>query len=318
MRMSSVLSLTRCWMLFCYLCCFIKITQAANTCPLPTNGSSGDGTEVTLRIYKCHQGSASSPNRCGSLQKEIKLKRGATTSLEYSPQGYLVIGKYLGKEVCVSWRRLDRTLTSFIGTQRDESCKASCFTDTEYATYLMDGSCTNQGCWWQFNSLKFQVILPERGYGNKCPITEQGKSGNEERAQVDVWNCIRSTRGSDACGGKAVRSGVLLRRGVVTNLGYDVNDYAVMAKFFGNEVCVSYRSYTRSSDVSKCNEKCFSIYEDGGEEKETYRTKITCSSISCGGSIETLKFVATAKGRIVQYAPLLLILAPLFVLKLIA
>jgi len=148
--------------------------------------------------------------------------------------------------------------------------------------------------------------------------TKEGKSGNEERAQVDVWNCIRSTRGSDACGGKAVRSGVLLRRGVVTNLGYDVNDYAVMAKFFGNEVCVSYRSYTRSSDVSKCNEKCFSIYEDGGEEKETYRTKITCSSISCGGSIETLKFVATAKGRIVQYAPLLLILAPLFVLKLIA
>jgi len=313
MKMTIVWFLMRYWVLVSILCYLIKRSQA-DTCSLPTEGRSGDGSVVTLRIFQCFWRLASDPITCGGLLKEVKLERGVTMSLDYSTQGYDIIGKYFGGQVCVSWRRLDQTTSSYLSTQREEKCESTCFIDTTYGTYLMDGSCEYGGCWWLHRSLKYQVIMPDLGYGNTCPITEQGKIGSEERVKIDVWDCIRTPRTEDACGGRPKRTGVLVRKGVLTNLGYDVNDYAVMAKFFGDEVCVSLRYYDRDDDVKKCNEKCFSTYENKGEEQVTYRAKVTCGLSSCFGSIRSMKFMVTAKANIVQYAPLLITFSLMIVL----
>lgn len=88
-----------------------------------------------------------------------------------------------------------------------------------------------------------------------------------------------------------------------------------MAKFFGDEVCVSYRWNDKRSTDSECKQKCFSIHEDDGVEKETYETDVICSTISCGGGYKRLKFVATAKANNnVKCIPVLLTIAALLVM----
>ena len=68
-----------------------------------------------------------------------------------------------------------------------------------------------------------------------------------------------------------------MRKGETVNMDYNVHGYALMAKFFGNEVCVSYR---RSSVVKiaggkpvKGNTECQVLCFGGEELEETTNTE---------------------------------------------
>ena len=70
-----------------------------------------------------------------------------------------------------------------------------------------------------------------------------------------------------------------------------------MAKFYGDEVCVSYRKRERrrgiiNRDEQKCESECFD-----DEEEETYFSDLFCSSHSCGGGYNKLKFELTSAGK---------------------
>lgn len=149
-------------------------------CPLPTTGgSSGDGSEVTLRLYKCHKPSANSPRSCGALRAEYKLQKGVPFALSYTTNGYKVVAKYYGSQTCVSWRRLDRTSSYHTATKVNYKCESICFDSYTYGTYLMDGNCGEFGsCFWIFESIKFEAIQADTVIGNQCPITEIGKGGD--------------------------------------------------------------------------------------------------------------------------------------------
>lgn len=91
------------------------------------------------------------------------------------------------------------------------------------------------------------------------------------------------------------RQAKVLKRGKVVDLNYDVNGYAVTAKYFGDEVCVAYRekssirsSSSRYKRTNQCSSECFRDLEF-----ETYETELVCSQISCGGGRKKLKFVVT-------------------------
>lgn len=78
-------------------------------------------------------------------------------------------------------------------------------------------------------------------------------------------------------------------------MNYDVNGYAVTAKFFGNEVCVAYRKHSNFRYyprprliINVCTSACFT-----DKETETYERERNCSPSGCGGGVKTLQFVVT-------------------------
>ena len=128
-----------------------------------------------------------------------------------------------------------------------------------------------------------------------CPIPNDGKTGSKSSVTLSLHYCVQASSSSKpACLPKPY-SQKILPRGEVVDLEYDVNGYAVTAKYFGEEVCVAYRKVSVFTDArgrkrtDECESECF---ED--EETETYKSNIVCSSISCGGGRNRLKFVVTS------------------------
>lgn len=282
----------------CLVSCFVKTLSAATSCPLPT-GTGGSKTSVTLRLYECQKSSAYSAANCGNMEKEIQLVKGATTNLNYMKNGYSIIAKFFGTQICISYRYSSST-SSVIGPVQSQKCEDKCFQDDTTITYKQSGACSDTGsyCNFVYYLIKLEVVPKDDAIGNTCPLPSDGKVGNIGRARLIVYDCIRASSSSKAaCGGKPVKT-VLLYRGIATSLNYDVNGYAVMAKFYGEDICVSYRGHsirkgTSYRNTKKCEKKCFSIKET--EETVTYKSEVTCSYISCGGGYHSLRFEASSK-----------------------
>ena len=240
-----------------------------------------------------------SPATCGNMEKEIQLVKGAATNLNYMKNGYSIMAKLFGTQICVSYRYSART-SSIIGPVQSQKCKDKCFQDDATITYKQSGACSDTGsyCNFHYYLIKIEVVSKDDAIGNTCPLPSDGKVGNIGSARLLVYDCIRASSGSKAaCGGRPIKN-VLLYRGISTNIDYDVNGYAVMAKFFGEDICVSYRRHSISKgalyrNTKKCEKKCFSIKET--EETATYKSEVTCSYISCGGGYNSLRFEASSK-----------------------
>ena len=129
---------------------------------------------------------------------------------------------------------------------------------------------------------------------DECPIPNDGKTGSKSSVTLSLHYCAQATSSSQPACLHKPSSQKLLPRGQVVDLQYDVNGYAVTAKYFGEEVCVAYRKVSifrnaRGLDhTDECESECFKY-----EETETYKSNIVCSSISCGGGRDKLKFVVT-------------------------
>lgn len=284
---------------FVYLVsCFVKTLSEPPSCPLPT-GTSGSKTSVTLRLYECQKSSASSSINCGKMKEEFQLVKGVATSQNYMKNHYLLMVKFFGTQVCVSYRYLSST-SSIVGPVQSQKCESKCFQDDTTVTYKQSGACSDTGsyCNFMYYLIRFEVVSKDDAIGNTCPLPSDGKIGNIGSARLLVYDCIRASSSSKAaCGGKPIKT-ILLYRGISTNLNYDVNEYAVMVKFYGEDICVSYREHTilkgiSSQNTKECEKKCFSIKET--EETATYKSDVFCSYSSCGGEYHSLRFEASSK-----------------------
>ena len=124
-----------------------------------------------------------------------------------------------------------------------------------------------------------------------------GKSGGKKSVNLAVYDCFQATLNSKTVCGKSTVSNVALERGKTVNINYEVNNRTVMAKFFGEEVCVSYmellvvRIGAIVSQALECDTECFS-----DDEKETYQTNISCTDQSCLRTKKRLRFVVSSGG----------------------
>lgn len=118
-------------------------------------------------------------------------------------------------------------------------------------------------------SICFTYILAAK----KCPIPNTGKTGTKGSVHLSLFRCVHASSSKKPACSPRPSSRETLKRGEVVDLNYDVNGYAVTAKFFGYEVCVAYRkiSSIRTSGgykrTNKCSSECFTE-----EETETYKS----------------------------------------------
>ena len=103
---------------------------SALSCPLPTTAKTGNSTSAKLRIYDCYKFSSSWLPTCVK-KKDVSLKQGLKTNLYNNKNSYLVMAKYFGKEVCVSYRKKEKK----IDNKYCYKCEKECFDDEEEETY---------------------------------------------------------------------------------------------------------------------------------------------------------------------------------------
>ena len=141
------------------------------------------------------------------------------------------------------------------------------------------------------------MCFPHILAANTCPIPNKGKIGSKKSVVLTMYGCVQATSSKDPACRTNPWSQKLLQKGQEVNLKYDVNGYAVTAKFFGAEVCVAYRkkstikSRSGYQRTNECSSECFE-----NKETETYETNLVCSHISCGGGRKKLKFVVSNSG----------------------
>lgn len=126
-----------------------------------------------------------------------------------------------------------------------------------------------------------------------CPVPSTGETGSKSSVRISVYKCVQATSSSKPVCLNDPVSVKTVEKGETVDLEYDVNDYAVTAKFFGKETCVAYRKKSKlqtSSGITiapSCESECFV-----DEEYETYDSDLVCSSLGCLGGRNKLKFVA--------------------------
>ena len=141
-------------------------------------------------------------------------------------------------------------------------------------------------------SISSHILLSAAQENGMCSLPSNGKSGDKTRVKLAVYKCIQATSDSaSACGGQAVRE-VVLEKGKTTAVSFASTDGipTVLAKFFGDEVCVAYREeQIRKGTIVRhdfmCDSECFS-----DDEEVTYHSDFYCSTLSCGGTKKKFKF----------------------------
>ena len=141
-------------------------------------------------------------------------------------------------------------------------------------------------------SISSRILLSTAQENITCSLPSNGKSGDKTRVKLVVYKCIQATSSSvSACGGQAVRE-VVLEKGKTATVSFASTDGTptVLAKFFGDEVCVAYREeQIRKGTIVKhdfmCDSECFS-----DDEEVTYHSDFYCSTVRCGGTKKKFKF----------------------------
>ena len=240
--------------------------------------------------------------------REMSLAKGKTTNLYYDVNGYPVMAKFYGSEVCVSYFKVEKAKNGSIYKQK---CEDECFDDYEDETYYEDG-CDSTTCTGRHGKFRFgiksagenmevtevvsinvidQLSMAVSG-AKTCPLPK-GISGEKASVTLRLYNCNKASSTSMYTCTKI--KDVPLKKGTTTNLNYNVNGYSVMAKFFGKQVCVSYFKLEKAKNGSiykqKCEEECFDDYED-----ETYY-QAGCDPKSCTGQHKKFKFGLTSAGK---------------------
>lgn len=141
------------------------------------------------------------------------------------------------------------------------------------------------------------VVIPSASIAdstsNQCDFRKDGKTGSKDSVVLSLYTCNQAQSSSKAVCNLIPSSTAVLNRNEVVDMKHDVNSYAVTAKFFGEEVCVSYRdvSILNYKETKECASVCFT-------EKETitYKSRLICN-INCAGGFEKLRFVVTGSGK---------------------
>jgi hypothetical protein len=131
-----------------------------------------------------------------------------------------------------------------------------------------------------------------------CPLPLQAKSGEQSSVHVTVYFCYQTYNAAETiCEVKIAQN--TLRKGLVTNLDYDINEYALLAKFYGREICTSYRKMILSKtpgtpveNSTSCDMDCFT-----GNKMVDIEDDYVCDGNKCGDGVQKLNFIVTSGSR---------------------
>ena len=139
--------------------CLAITYTSSPTCPLPTQAETGDQSSVHVTVYLCYEKTlnASSATLCFLKISEATLRKDVVTDLDYDINKYAVLGKFYGRDICVSYR--DRILSRRPGrpTENTTSCRSDCFTDDKIVDIEYDYICDEPNCLVDIQKLQFVV-----------------------------------------------------------------------------------------------------------------------------------------------------------------
>ena len=151
------------------------------------------------------------------MRKEVKLLKGQQVEINYNT-GYsnlninTMAAKYLGKAVCVSWRKA--TTATFPHRPTKYECKTACFDDYAYGTILSSSISVQTS----FSSVQFILDPADAHNSTECPV-KTGTEGAAQQVKVDIFDCRRSA--SDLTPGNVCglpKTDVILQKGKLTNI----------------------------------------------------------------------------------------------------
>ena len=98
----------------------------------------------------------------------------------------------------------------------------------------------------------------------ECPMSDRGDV-IADKIVIDVHDCTNHPEGNEQC--TTLRKNMVLNKDKMVNINHDVNDYAVMVQFQGEELCVSLRRKKINETSFRCRSSCENMFdvEDKGE-----------------------------------------------------
>ena len=128
-----------------------------------------------------------------------------------------------------------------------------------------------------------------------CPLPLRAKSGEQSSVHVAVYFCYQLNDTAPTICALKIAEDTLIK-GLVTNLDYDIHGYALLAKFFGREICTSYRNMILSKNPGEseknrtsCEKDCFT-----GSTMVDIEYDYVCDGKKCGESLQKLNFIVTS------------------------
>ena len=129
-----------------------------------------------------------------------------------------------------------------------------------------------------------------------CPLPVEAKTGDQTSVHVTVYFCFqRNETAETLCNFKMAEA--TLRKDLLTNLDHDINGCALMAKFYGREICTSYRIKILSRKIGSpiksrtfCELDCFT-----GNKMVDFEYDYVCDNtgMKCYEDIQKLHFIVT-------------------------
>ena len=142
-----------------FLTSFITMTLSSSpTCPLPLQAKSGDQSSVHVTVYYCYQLNDTAPTICDVKYAEHTLRKGLVTNLNHDVNGYALLAKFYGREICTSYR--NKVLLKKIGEPFKKIrtlCEKDCFTGNTMVDIDYDYVCDGKKCQNATEKLKFIV-----------------------------------------------------------------------------------------------------------------------------------------------------------------
>ena len=107
------------------------------------------------------------------------------------------------------------------------------------------------------------IIIASPASNLTCPLPDTAKTGDIPFVKVEVYLCLQFNETAEPrCEKNLTEQAITVKKGLITNLDYDIHNYSLLAKFFGRELCVSYRIKT---NVNKPG-AALTIYEECGKD----------------------------------------------------
>ena len=254
--------------LFLVFCCCVSAVADALSCPWDTREPANDDgltTGATLRIYECtrekdtrHQQSMEMKMTCGDMVKEVEINKGVL--LNYDKNGYSIMVKSLDRSTCFSWRNESWFMPG---------CKFTC-SDSPLLVLPVAYSSDLE------NVVRIDVVPKYSGKQRFCRMRNGIDDTVTDKIVVNAYDCIDrrfSVSGRETC--NLIRKGIVVRKDELVNLNYLVNDYTVLLKFYGKELCVSSREYHVNYTDYRCRSACDDMFEKSKYEFEDGRLVIS-------------------------------------------
>ena len=230
----------------------------ALSCPLTSQYDDtyddGSRTGAFLRIFDCTRKKqrlfyADFDTKCGGMVKEVEVKKGVLTDLKFVKNGYSIMAQSFDRGTCFSWRS-------------ENGCEIRC--GSWSAVVLSYDSKTSSDV---ENVVRIDVKPKYSGKLRSCLLNDDPEEeGVADKIAVDVYNCTNNgySNRNEKC--NMIKKGVVLRKDQLVNLNYDVNDYAVMLKFYGRDLCASCREYNVNYTFYRCHIECENMFDKGGDD----------------------------------------------------